>query len=111
VLYTGNYSTWWNLLVGSGAGNVTHGVMASRWRLTGATISASLLCAGAYIGGSPWGPLSRRHNVAQSGPASQLFVSRVCETAAASSYTLHNPMSISAIEGHMLVVCGDLYSN
>jgi predicted MFS family arabinose efflux permease len=65
VLYTGNYSTWWNLLVGSGAGNVTHGVMASRWRLIGATISARLLCAGAYGGSSPWGPLSRRHNVAQ----------------------------------------------
>jgi hypothetical protein len=64
VLYAGNYSTWWNLLVVSGAGNVTHGVMAGRWRLTGATISARLLCAGAYGGASPWGQLSRKHNVA-----------------------------------------------
>jgi hypothetical protein len=55
-------------------------VMASRWRLTGATISARLLSAGAYGEGSPWGPLSRRHNVAQVWACLSGFVSRVCES-------------------------------
>jgi hypothetical protein len=58
VLYVGNHSTGLNLPVVRGAGNTTHGVMSSRWRLTGVTISDRLLCAGAYGGGSPWGPLS-----------------------------------------------------
>jgi hypothetical protein len=42
TVYVGNYCTGWNLLVVSGARNTTYGVMASRWRLTGATISARL---------------------------------------------------------------------